>query len=46
MRARHLEAAQDAVADRDRATASPAATTVPTYSWPMVKPGSMATRPW
>ena len=27
-------------------TASPAATTVPTYSWPMVKPGSMATRPW
>src|SRR3954468_23585422 len=27
-------------------TASPAATTSPTYSWPMVKPGSICTRPW
>ena len=25
---------------------SPAATTVPTNSWPIVKPGSIATRPW
>src|SRR5215211_1817662 len=27
-------------------TASPAATTVPTNSWPSVKPGSISTRPW
>ena len=27
-------------------TASPAASTVPTYSWPIVKPGSIWTRPW
>ncbi len=27
-------------------TPSPAATTVPTYSWPITKPGSIATRPW
>src|SRR3954451_6004236 len=27
-------------------TASPAATTSPTYSWPIVKPGSIFTRPW
>ena len=29
-----------------RVTASPTATTVPTYSWPIVKPGSICTRPW
>ena len=27
-------------------TASPAATTSPTYSWPIVNPGSIWTRPW
>ena len=25
---------------------SPTASTVPTYSWPIVKPGSICTRPW
>ncbi len=34
-----LEAAQDTVADGDRGDPSPTATTVPTYSWPIVKPG-------
>ena len=31
---------------RRGSTPSPAAVTVPTYSWPIVKPGSIWTRPW
>ena len=31
---------------RRSVTPSPAATTAPTYSWPIVKPGSISTRPW
>ena len=42
-----LKAAEHAVADaRPRAPSSPTASTVPTYSWPIVKPGSICTRPW
>ena len=45
-RARDLEAAQHAVADRHRADRVARGEDGPTYSWPIVKPGSMATRPW
>ena len=38
--------AEHPVALRDRSTPSPTAITVPTYSWPIMKPGSIATRPW
>jgi len=41
-----LETPEDPVADGDALTASPVAMTVPTYSWPMVKPGSILTCPW
>ena len=40
-------AAEHAVAlGHARSRASPAAITVPTNSWPSVKPGSICTRPW
>jgi hypothetical protein len=38
--------AEDAVTDRDPADVIPRATTSPTNSWPITKPGSIWTRPW